>query len=228
MLRGLPQVFKESILPIPQIVACNVWGVGPFSLGLLQGLPQATLGISYCLLGLYGPVFWGCTILLWEGGLDGEATLPAWATGWRRLSGAWITAGVVGGVLYRGLGACWLPDPAIGMFLSHWTSVLTTVYVHATGWLPRPGDMAAPPFPLPFLSLGPFFFFFFLNQQFITRCSITVRGKPYKREYSLQVYTCKIGREITALTSPFRVVMSPARAKRGQENDKEHWAPTAS
>jgi hypothetical protein len=119
MLRGLPQVSKESILPIPQIVACNIWGVGPFSLGLLQGSPQSTLGISYCLLGLYGPVFWGCTILLWEGGLDGEATPPAWATGWRRLSGAWITAGVVGGVLYRGLGACWLPDPAIGMSLSH-------------------------------------------------------------------------------------------------------------
>jgi hypothetical protein len=69
-----------------------------------------------------------------------------------------------------------------------------------------------------------FFFFFFLIQQFITRCSIAVRGKPYKTKYSLRVYTCKIGREITALTSPFRAVMSPARAKRGQENDKEHWA----
>jgi hypothetical protein len=69
-----------------------------------------------------------------------------------------------------------------------------------------------------------FFFFFFLNQQFIMRCSIAVRGKPYKQEYSLRVYMCKIGREITALMSPFRAVMSPARAKRGQENDKEHWA----
>jgi flagellar biosynthesis/type III secretory pathway protein FliH len=68
------------------------------------------------------------------------------------------------------------------------------------------------------------FFFFFLNQQFIMRCSIAVRGKPYKTEYSLRVYTCKIGRDATALTSPFRAVMSPARAKRGQENNKEYWA----
>jgi hypothetical protein len=43
-------------------------------------------------------------------------------------------------------------------------------------------------------------------------------------KYSLRVSTCKIGREITALTSPFRAVMSPARAKHGQENDKENWA----
>jgi hypothetical protein len=69
-----------------------------------------------------------------------------------------------------------------------------------------------------------FFFFFFFIQQFITRCSIAVRGKPYKQKYSLRVYTCKIGRDITALTSPFRAVMSPARAKRRQENDKEYWA----
>jgi hypothetical protein len=45
-----------------------------------------------------------------------------------------------------------------------------------------------------------------------------------QKKYSLRVYTCKIGRDTTALTSPFRVVMSPARTKRGQENDKEHWA----
>jgi hypothetical protein len=68
------------------------------------------------------------------------------------------------------------------------------------------------------------FFFFFLNQQFITRCSITVCGKPYKTEYSLRVYTCKIVKDTAALTSPFRAVMSPARALHGQENDKEHWA----
>jgi hypothetical protein len=43
-------------------------------------------------------------------------------------------------------------------------------------------------------------------------------------KYSLRVYTCKIEREITALTLPFRAVKSPARAKRGQENDKEHGA----
>jgi hypothetical protein len=65
--------------------------------------------------------------------------------------------------------------------------------------------------------------FSFFFQQFITRCSIAVRGKPYKQKYSLQVYTCKIGRETAALMSPFRAVMSPARAKHGQENDKEHW-----
>jgi hypothetical protein len=69
-----------------------------------------------------------------------------------------------------------------------------------------------------------FLFLFILNQQFITRCSIAVHGKPYKREYSLRVYTCKIGRDTTALTSPFRAVMSPAHASRGQENDKEYWA----
>jgi hypothetical protein len=68
------------------------------------------------------------------------------------------------------------------------------------------------------------FIFFIFNQQFITRCSIAVCGKPYKKEYSLRVYTCKIVRDITALTLPFRAVMSPARAKRGQENDKEKWA----
>jgi hypothetical protein len=69
-----------------------------------------------------------------------------------------------------------------------------------------------------------FFLFLFLNQQFITRCSIAVCSKPYKLKYSLRVYTCKIVRDTAALMSPFRVVMSPARAKRGQENDKECWA----
>jgi hypothetical protein len=69
-----------------------------------------------------------------------------------------------------------------------------------------------------------FYFIFFLNQQFITQCSIAVRGKPYKLKYSLQVYMCKIGRDTATLMSPFRVVMSPARALCGQENDKESWA----
>jgi hypothetical protein len=68
------------------------------------------------------------------------------------------------------------------------------------------------------------FFFFYINQQFIMRCSIAVRSKPYKQEYSLWVYTCKIVRDTAALTSPFRVVMSPARTKHGQENNKENWA----
>jgi hypothetical protein len=69
-----------------------------------------------------------------------------------------------------------------------------------------------------------FLFFIFLNQQFITWCAIAVHGKPYKTKYSLWVYTCKIGRDTAALTSPFRAVMSPAHVKHGQENDKEYWA----
>jgi hypothetical protein len=68
------------------------------------------------------------------------------------------------------------------------------------------------------------FFYLFLNQQFIMQCSITVRGKQYKWEYCLWVYTCKIVREAAALTSPFRAVKSLARVKRGQENDQENWA----
>jgi hypothetical protein len=55
-------------------------------------------------------------------------------------------------------------------------------------------------------------------------CSIAVCGKPYKTEYSLQVYTCKIVRDTATLTSPSRAVMSPTCAKHGQENDKENWA----
>jgi hypothetical protein len=43
-------------------------------------------------------------------------------------------------------------------------------------------------------------------------------------EYCLWVYKCKIVRDTAALMLPFRVVMSPACASRGQENNKENWA----
>jgi hypothetical protein len=69
-----------------------------------------------------------------------------------------------------------------------------------------------------------FFFFFFLKSTIYYAVLDRSPRQTIQTKYSLRVYTCKIGREITALTSPFRAVMSPARALRGQENDKEHWA----
>ena len=59
MLWGYPPASKEFVSPIPQIVACNVWGVGPLSLGLLWGYPPAGWGFITCHLWLYGLALWG-------------------------------------------------------------------------------------------------------------------------------------------------------------------------
>jgi hypothetical protein len=67
-----------------------------------------------------------------------------------------------------------------------------------------------------------FFFFFFKSTIYYAVLDRSPR-QTIQTKYSLRVYTCKIGRDITTLTSPFRAVMSPARAERGQENDKEYW-----
>jgi hypothetical protein len=69
-----------------------------------------------------------------------------------------------------------------------------------------------------------FFFFFFFNSTIYYAVLDRSPRQTIQTKYSLRVYTCKIEREITALTSPFRAVMSPARASRGQENDTEYWA----
>jgi hypothetical protein len=69
-----------------------------------------------------------------------------------------------------------------------------------------------------------FFFFFFFKSTIYNAVLDRSPRQTIQTKYSLRVYKCKIGRETTALTSPFRAVMSPARTKRGQENDKEHWA----
>jgi hypothetical protein len=68
-----------------------------------------------------------------------------------------------------------------------------------------------------------FFVFFFKSTIYYTVLNRSPR-QTIQTKYSLRIYTGKIRREITALMSPFRVVMSPARASCGQENDKEHWA----
>ena len=65
MLWGLPPASKGSVSQIPWIVVCNVWGVGPLSLGLLWGYPPAVWEFIMCLLWPYGLVFWGCTIPPW-------------------------------------------------------------------------------------------------------------------------------------------------------------------
>jgi hypothetical protein len=67
-----------------------------------------------------------------------------------------------------------------------------------------------------------FFFFFFKSTIYYAVLNRSPR-QTIQTKYSPRVYMCKIGREITALMSPFRAVMSPARAKRGQENNKESW-----
>jgi hypothetical protein len=99
---GLPWVYPKaalgSVFPIPQIVACGVWGVGPFSLSLQGGCLSVGWGFVSCLLQLYGLASWGCTIPLWGGGFDSESTPLAWATGWRQPSGARVTLVVVWGV----------------------------------------------------------------------------------------------------------------------------------
>jgi hypothetical protein len=67
------------------------------------------------------------------------------------------------------------------------------------------------------------FFFFFKSTIYYVVLDRSPR-QTIQTKYSLLVYKCKIVRDTAALMSPFRAVMSPARAKRGQENDKENWA----
>ena len=102
MLQGAPQASTGSVSPIPQIVACGVWGVGPLSLDLLWSCVLAAWGSVSYPFHLYGLAFWGCTIPPQGGGFDGESTLPVWATGWRQNSGAGVTPVVVWGGIYQG------------------------------------------------------------------------------------------------------------------------------
>jgi hypothetical protein len=94
-LRGPPQAPKGSVSPIPQIIVCGVWGVGPLSLVLQWGCLSVVWGIISYLFCLYGLMVWGCTIPLWGGGFDGEVTPPVWATDWGQNSGSCVTPGVV-------------------------------------------------------------------------------------------------------------------------------------
>jgi hypothetical protein len=99
-LQGLPQAPKGGVSPIPWIVACGIWGVGPLSLFLQWGCLPAGWGAVSCPFCFYGLMVWGCTIPLWGGGFDGEATPPVWATGWGQNSGSCVTPGVVWGGIY--------------------------------------------------------------------------------------------------------------------------------
>jgi hypothetical protein len=65
-------------------------------------------------------------------------------------------------------------------------------------------------------------FFFFKSTIYYAVLDRSPR-QTIQTKYSLWVYKCKIVRETAALTSPYQAVMSPARAKRRQENDKENW-----
>jgi hypothetical protein len=94
-LQGLPQAPKGDVSPIPQIVACGVWGVGPLSLNLQGGfLPMAWEVVS-CLFCSYGLAFWGCITPLRRGEFDGEMTLLVWAADWGQNSGSCVTPEVV-------------------------------------------------------------------------------------------------------------------------------------
>jgi hypothetical protein len=99
-LQGSPQAPMGLVFLIPQIIACGIWGVGPLSLVLQWGCLPAVWGAVSCLFCLYGLVVWGCTIPLWGGGFDGEATLPVWAAGWRQNSGVHVMPEVVLGGIY--------------------------------------------------------------------------------------------------------------------------------
>jgi hypothetical protein len=68
-----------------------------------------------------------------------------------------------------------------------------------------------------------YFFYFFKSTIYYAVLDHSPR-QTIQTKYSLRVYKCKIVRETAALTSPCRAVMSPARVKRRQENDKVHWA----
>jgi hypothetical protein len=124
-LRGSPQASMGGVFPILQIVACSVWEVGPLSLSLWGCCLLAAGGSVSCSFCLNGLVLWGCTIPLWGGGFDGEATLPVWATDWRQNSGVCVTPGVVWGGIYRGLQACGLLTLIACESLLHWAAILT-------------------------------------------------------------------------------------------------------
>jgi hypothetical protein len=148
MLRGSPQVSMGLVSPIPQIVACGVWGVGPLSLFLWGSSLSAAGGLCSFLFCLNGLTPWGCTIPLWGCGFDGETTLPVWAAGWRQDSGVGVTLGVVWGGLHRGRRALSLLSPTVSKCSSHWTCVLTLCL--CTGWMPLLVMMVMPPsFPSP-------------------------------------------------------------------------------
>jgi hypothetical protein len=89
------------VFPIPWIVVRGIWGVGPLSLVLQWGCLSVVWGIVFYLFCLYGLAVWGCTIPLWGGGFDGEATPPVWVADWGQNSGMCVTPGVVWG------GICW-------------------------------------------------------------------------------------------------------------------------
>ena len=74
LLRGLPQAAKWSVYPIPQIVACNVWGVGPIALTCSGIFPLQVGGMLSVSSGPTVSVSGGGTIPLWGGGFDGEST----------------------------------------------------------------------------------------------------------------------------------------------------------
>jgi hypothetical protein len=100
-LQGSPQAPKGGVFLISWIVACGIWGVGSLSLSLWRSCLLAAGRSVPCLFCLNSLILWGCTIPLWGGGFDGEATLPVWATGWRQNSGVCVTPGVVWGGLLR-------------------------------------------------------------------------------------------------------------------------------
>jgi hypothetical protein len=100
MLRGSPQVSMGSASPIPWSAVRSIWEVGPLPLGLQWSCLPVVWGAVSCLFCLYGLMVWGCTIPLWGGGFDGEATLPVWATDWGQNSGPCVTPGVVWGGIY--------------------------------------------------------------------------------------------------------------------------------
>jgi hypothetical protein len=127
---GLSKAALGSVFPIPRIVACGVWGVGPFSLILQGGCLSVVWGFVSYLLQLYGLTSWGCTIPLRGGGFNGESTPLAWkAAFW----GVCNTGGGVGGI-YWVCPARGLLIPAVCKSLLHWTLVL--MFCLHTGWPP--------------------------------------------------------------------------------------------
>jgi hypothetical protein len=56
-LRGSPQAPKGGVSPIPRIIACGVWGVGPLSLVLQWSCLPVVWGFVSCFFCLYGLFF---------------------------------------------------------------------------------------------------------------------------------------------------------------------------
>jgi hypothetical protein len=149
-LWGSPQAPKGGVSPIPRIVACGVWGVGPLPLVLQWSCLPVVWGVVSCLFCLYGLAVWGCTIPLWGGGFDGEATPLVWATGWGQNSGSCVTPGVVWGGIYWGRRAFGLLPLIACKSPSHWAVIhccLGTLY--CTAFFPE--ALRSCPRPLPFL-----------------------------------------------------------------------------